>query len=110
MLRLVKWIYMKRFYVKDIADPALELLREQNELLRQLLLAQQKANHILLEEVVKNKGSDPKALAAAEPFEVDDIYIPKLAKAESDISSIDTSKSKFNAGDVEKLKQAKAKA
>lgn len=102
----------KLFMLRKTQD---DLLREQNRLLG-LLLAKQTAEPTaqLAQQAVYVQGTTPASAAAPNTtpdFEIDEIpYIPKIIKGESSISSVDTSKSKFDPEEVEKLKQARAKA
>lgn len=101
----------KLFILRKTQD---DLLREQNRLLGLLLAKQTAEPQQQTQQIVYVQGTP--SVTAAElnttpDFDIDEIpYIPRIIKGESSISSVDTSKSKFDPEEVAKLKQARAKA
>lgn len=100
----------KLFFVRKNAE---QLLREQNELLTQILAAQTKQSPSI---IVQQSSVDTPQVSESESHtdfdfeESDTPFIPSIQKTDVSISTLSTSAENFDAGDVEKLRKAKQDA
>lgn len=92
-----------------------DLIREQNKLLAKILENQSTTSvpQVVIQQMATTSAPTVETSEEAPPFEMEDSipFIPRAAKAEASMGSgIETSASKFNSGDVEKLRKAKLEA